>query len=188
MKCEPCGELLVSRPTLDGTRRYVCAKGPGFSGCGHTYIMADESSSSLPKPSSTGSTRPSSPPPSTAAPTTRTPSVCRLQVDEEQAQLDELARLRGEKQIGLSEWLAARAPIEQRLTAARKQLGRLGRATVLDGHVGNASALRRALGASLDLTRQARYRQRYSTTWLSARPPGTDATRSMTPASPVWRV
>jgi DNA invertase Pin-like site-specific DNA recombinase len=153
LKCERCGETLVSRPTSNGTRRYVCAKGPNFSGCGRTYIKADELERfvteavlyRLDSPELAAALNGAS----------DDPDAERLQalVDEEQAQLDELARLHGEKQIGLSEWLAARAPVEQRLTAARKQLGRLGRATVLNGHVGNGAELRERW-AGLDLTRQ----------------------------------
>jgi DNA invertase Pin-like site-specific DNA recombinase len=153
LRCERCGELLVSRPTSDGTRRYVCAKGPNFSGCGHTYIKADELEQFV---TEAVLYRLDSPELAAAlAGDSDDPDAERLQaqVNEEQAQLDELARLHGEKQIGLSEWLAARAPIEQRLTAARKQLGRLGRVSVLNGHVGNASELRERW-ASLDLTRQ----------------------------------
>src|SRR3990170_5911005 len=41
LRCGRCGELLVSRPTATGKRRYVCAKGPNFSCCGHMYIEAD---------------------------------------------------------------------------------------------------------------------------------------------------
>ena len=32
---------LVSRPRDDGQRRYVCARGPGFAGCGKTYVLAE---------------------------------------------------------------------------------------------------------------------------------------------------
>ena len=41
LRCGLCGETLVSRPTQDGTRRYICAKGPQYSGCGHLYIVAE---------------------------------------------------------------------------------------------------------------------------------------------------
>src|SRR5215210_6821258 len=41
LKCGLCGERLVARPRAGGLRRYACAKGPGFSGCGGTYINAD---------------------------------------------------------------------------------------------------------------------------------------------------
>jgi DNA invertase Pin-like site-specific DNA recombinase len=40
--CSHCGERLVARPRTGGKRRYACAKGVGFSGCGKTYINADE--------------------------------------------------------------------------------------------------------------------------------------------------
>ena len=40
--CSHCGERLVARPRAGGRRRYACAAGPGFSGCGKTYITADE--------------------------------------------------------------------------------------------------------------------------------------------------
>src|SRR5215210_5689355 len=40
--CSRCGERLVARPRSGGLRRYACAKGPGFSGCGKTYINADD--------------------------------------------------------------------------------------------------------------------------------------------------
>ena len=41
LKCSLCGERLVARPRSGGLRRYACAKGPGFSGCGGTYINAE---------------------------------------------------------------------------------------------------------------------------------------------------
>src|SRR5579862_1173358 len=40
--CSHCGDRLVARPRSGGQRRYACAKGPGFSGCGRTYITADD--------------------------------------------------------------------------------------------------------------------------------------------------
>src|SRR6266566_8252600 len=42
LSCSHCGERLVARPRSGGQRRYACAKGVGFSGCGKTYINADE--------------------------------------------------------------------------------------------------------------------------------------------------
>ena len=75
------------------------------------------------------------------------------EVEQSQAQLDELAGLYGRREIGLSEWSAARAPVEQRVTDVRKRLSTLNRSTALDGHVGNAAGLRERW-ASLPLTRQ----------------------------------
>ena len=37
----------------------------------------------------------------------------------------------------MDEWKAARKPIEQRLSGARKQLAKVSRSHVLDGYVGN---------------------------------------------------
>jgi site-specific DNA recombinase len=153
LRCAQCGEALVSRPTAEGTRRYVCATGPNHSGCGRTFIKADELELfiteavlyRLDSPELAAALNGSS----------KDPDAERVQaeVDEAQAHLDELATAYGEKAIGLSEWLAARAPIEQRLTAAKRQLARLSRVTVLDGHVGNATDLRDRWG-ELTLSRQ----------------------------------
>jgi site-specific DNA recombinase len=153
LRCGQCGEALVSRPTADGTRRYVCATGPNYSGCGRTYIKADELERFV-----TEAVLYRLDSPELAAALNGSggdPDAERVQAeaDQEQAQLDELAQAYGEKQIGLSEWLAARAPIEQRLTAARKQLARFNRTSALDGHVGHASELRERWG-KLTLTRQ----------------------------------
>ena len=38
-RCGECGAALVARPRDDGRRRYICAKGPNYIGCGHTYIL-----------------------------------------------------------------------------------------------------------------------------------------------------
>lgn len=153
LRCGRCGEPLVSRPTGSGVRRYVCATGPNFSGCGHTYIAADTLELFVVE---AVLHRLDSPELAAAlAGLTADPDSERIQaeVDREQAQLDELARAYGEQAIGLSEWLAARKPIEERLTVAKRQLGRLGRVSVLDGHVGNGSALR-VRWAGLPLGRQ----------------------------------
>ena len=59
----------------------------------------------------------------------------------------------GCREIGLSEWQAARSPIEHRVTQAKKWLARISRTTALAGHVGNASGLREQW-PNLPLTRQ----------------------------------
>ena len=153
LRCGRCGELLVSRPTATGKRRYVCAKGPNFSGCGHMYIDADLLELFVVE---AVLHRLDSPGLAAALNGARgDPDVERAQaeVEQAQAQLDELAAAYGNKAFGLSEWLAARQPIEQRLTQAKRQLARLSRVSVLEGHVGQAPALRERW-ADLPLTRQ----------------------------------
>jgi site-specific DNA recombinase len=153
LRCGRCGETLVSRPTGTGVRRYVCVTGPNFSGCGHTYIGADTLElfvveavlHRLDSPELAA----------TLAGASDDPDAERVQaeVEREQAQLDELAHAYGERVIGLSEWLAARKPIEERLTLAKRKLAQLGRVSALDGHVGNGAALR-DLWTELPLTKQ----------------------------------
>jgi hypothetical protein len=63
LRCGVCESTLVARPRQDGTRRYVCAKGPGLPGCGKVAIVAEPWNGSSRRPSCTASTRPSSPPP-----------------------------------------------------------------------------------------------------------------------------
>jgi DNA invertase Pin-like site-specific DNA recombinase len=153
LKCGLCGEYLVSRPRSDGQRRYACARGPGFSGCGHLYINADETEAwvldacfyRLDTPELAAA----------LAGANDNPEAERWQqeIDQAQARLEELAAEYGQGKIGMPEWRLAREPIEQRRTAARRQLAKASRVTVLDGYVGNAAALR-AEWDSLDLTRQ----------------------------------
>jgi site-specific DNA recombinase len=153
LKCGLCGESLVSRPRSDGQRRYACAAGPGFSGCGHLYIAADPVEAwvldacfyRLDTPELAAA----------LAGANDSPEAERWQqeADQAQAQLEELAAAWGQREITMGEYRAARQPIEQRRTAARRQLAKASRITVLDGYVGNAAALR-AQWDSLDLTRQ----------------------------------
>ncbi len=153
LRCSHCDETLVSRPRSGGDRRYVCAKGPGYSGCGGTYVMADTVEQfvveavlyRLDSPELAAALSGAAGSPDAAA--------WQAEVEQSQAQLDELADLHGRRVIGLSEWLAARAPIEQRVTDARKRLSKLNRTTALDGYVGHATDLREKW-ETLPLTRQ----------------------------------
>ena len=75
------------------------------------------------------------------------------EMEAAQAQLDELANAYGQRRFSLQEWMAARKPIEQRMTAARKQLAKVSRTNVLAGYVGHSDKLR-AVWDSLDLSQQ----------------------------------
>ena len=66
--CSHCGERLVARPRAGGQRRYACAKGRGSAAAARPTSTPTRSKRSSPRPSCTGSTRPSLPPRSTAAP------------------------------------------------------------------------------------------------------------------------
>ena len=64
------------------------------------------------------------------------------EIAESQAQLDTLAAMYGDREIGLQEWIAARSPVDARVKEAKRRLGRLSRSASLDGFVGNATGLR----------------------------------------------
>lgn len=153
LRCGLCGATLVSRPNGEGVRRYMCARGVGFSGCGHLFIKADElefflveavlhrlDSPELAAAMNGGSGDPDS-------------ERIQAELDEATAHLAELATAYGERTITLAEWLAAREPIERRMATAKRRLARLGRVSVVEGHVGHASALRKTW-PDLPLTRQ----------------------------------
>src|SRR3954454_19538767 len=112
--CSHCGERLVARPRSGGQRRYACARGPGFSGCGKTYINADEVEQFI---AAAVLHRLDSPDLQAALEGRRQadPDSERWadEANAAQAQLDELATLYGRKEITAGEWLAARKPIEQ---------------------------------------------------------------------------
>jgi DNA invertase Pin-like site-specific DNA recombinase len=153
LRCGHCGVKLYARPRDDGSRRYVCASGPGFGGCGKTTVMADPLEAfivdavlhRLDSPELAASINGTPDDPEGAA----------LQADIEvaAAQLAELAQLWAEQVIGRQEWLTARAPIERRETVAKKRLAVLNRTTALAPLVGNAGSLREHW-AELTLTRQ----------------------------------
>ena len=60
----------------------------------------------------------------------------------------------GRREIAMTEWQAARTPIERRVTDAKRQLGRLTRTTALAGQIGNSTELRDRW-PTLRLTRQS---------------------------------
>jgi DNA invertase Pin-like site-specific DNA recombinase len=152
--CSHCGERLVARPRTGGKRRYACAKGVGFSGCGKTYINADEVEDFMTR---AVLHRLDSPELQRAMERRQrdAPDARRWWQEAEaaQAQLEELATAYGRREITMDEWKAARKPIEQRLTAARRQLAKVSRTSVLDGYIGNSEALRADWDA-LDLSQQ----------------------------------
>jgi site-specific DNA recombinase len=153
LACSHCGEKLVARPRSGGVRRYACAKGLGFSGCGRTYINADQVELFIveavlhridaPEVAAAVDGRPAD------------PEVQRWhdQLEQDRAQLSELAAAYGRKEFTMPEWRAAREPIEQRITAAREHLSRVTRGSTLEPFLGKGEQLR-ADWAALDLDQQ----------------------------------
>lgn len=154
LRCDLCGAPLVSRPQANGDRRYVCAKGPGHSGCGRLAINAEPVEAFIEAAVLVQLDAPAVAAALAAAASADAATAAEhdaLRQDREQ--LDELADLYGRKVIGRSEWLAARAPIEARIDAANRKLSRMSRSAALDPYVGKSGALRTAW-PTLPLNRQ----------------------------------
>jgi DNA invertase Pin-like site-specific DNA recombinase len=152
--CGHCGERLVARPRTGGKRRYACAKGVGFSGCGKTYVNADEveqfvTEAVLHRVDSRDLQR------AMERRQQHAPAAQRWWKEAEaaQEQLEELAAAYGQREITIGEWKAARKPIEQRLSGARKQLAKVTHGGLLDSYVGHGDRLR-ADWDGLDLSQQ----------------------------------
>jgi hypothetical protein len=75
------------------------------------------------------------------------------EVERTQKQLDELAGLWADAKITRGEWLAGRAPIENRQTAAKKKLAALNRTSALVPLIADAKRVREQWNA-MTLTRQ----------------------------------
>ncbi len=154
LKCGLCGSTLVARPRAGGDRRYVCAKGPSLPGCGRIAIMADQLEQlvteavlyRLDTPELAAAL-------SGAQAQDAETDAAQSGLEADKAQLTELATAYGEQQITFAEYLAARKPIEARIEAGQRKVGRLTRTTAIAEHVGNSAALR-TTWASLTLNRQ----------------------------------
>jgi site-specific DNA recombinase len=154
LRCGLCDAVLTARPREGGDRRYVCSKGPGQPGCGRIGVLADPLESliveavlyRLDTPELAAAL-------AGVASTNADAAAAGDALALDQAQLDELARAHGERLITLREWLAARAPIEARIDAAKRRLSRLTHTSAIEPYVGASSALR-AVWADLPLNSQ----------------------------------
>lgn len=145
LRCGRCGEPLVSRPRDDGRRRYVCGRRPGSDACGKMAVVADELEDLIVE---TVLYRLEGPDlvRALASQGVDGEDVHQQEVDEAAEQLDELATAYGERRITVSEWMAARAPIEGRLAGAKSALARSSGAGAVVEFIGNTSALRDSWG------------------------------------------
>ena len=154
LDCGRCGATLVARPRADGTRRYVCAKGPGKPGCGGIAVLAEPTEHLIAEAVLYRLDTPELADALTGKAVADAENAASLgELAAHEAQRDELARAYGERAISLAEWLAARKPIEQRIAGHRRRLAQSTRTTALDGFVGHADALR-GRWTDLPLSRQ----------------------------------
>lgn len=141
VRCGVCDATLVARPRGDGARRYVCARGPGFAGNGCVYALAEPLEEfvveavlwRLDSPELARAVRGQ---PSTVG------DERQARADQATAKLEELAAAYANDEISMREWIAARAPVQQRLDEARRRLASDQQGVVLAEHAGNAGRLR----------------------------------------------
>jgi DNA invertase Pin-like site-specific DNA recombinase len=153
LNCSICGAVLVARPRGDGTRRYVCAKGPGLPGCGGIAILAEPLERLITEAVLYRLDTPELAAALAGAPSNDEGDGFRQSLALDRAQLEELAQAYGERQITFAEYLTARKPIESRIDAAQRRVSRMTQTTAIEAHVGDGEALR-SLWKDLPLTRQ----------------------------------
>lgn len=150
--CHQCGCKMVSRPTSDGRRRYVCNKAPG-AGCGKTTIVADELEQlvaagvihRLDTPELDQALRHPNNSPDTEALTDT------IRLAEER--INQFADALGAGDMTMPEWKRARDPIQRRLEDNKRQLARQSNLSIIADWIGNGDLLR-AQWADLPLPRQ----------------------------------
>jgi site-specific DNA recombinase len=154
LRCGICSSVLVARPRGDGERRYVCAKGPALPGCGGIAILADPLEELVTEAVLYRLDTPELAAALTGAVAENAEGdAAQASVGADRAQLEELARAYGERQITFPEYIAARKPIEARIEAGQRKVSRLTQTTAIEGHIGDSATLR-ATWANLPLSRQ----------------------------------
>jgi site-specific DNA recombinase len=142
LRCHACGAVLVSRPREDGERRYVCARGPQYVGCGKTYVLAEPLEEFV-----TEAVLWRLDTPALADVLKRqegdTPDAWQQQTDEITGRLDELATAFAAGAISMREWLAARQPLQQRLETSQRQVRRNTSVSLLAPYTGSQGLLRK---------------------------------------------
>ncbi len=187
LRCGRCGTTLYSSARAT-TRRYVCLSGPDHRGCGRLTVVAEPLEDLIteavlyrldtPELADTLSGRNRADKQAAGLADT---------IAADRAQLDELAGLYADRQIGVREWMAARRPIEDRITDTEKRLARMTRTDTLTGLVGNGTALR-GQWDDLILTRQHAIIAAVMDHAVVA--PGVAGARQLDPnrVDPVWRL
>lgn len=152
LRCGWCEALLVGRPREDGSRRYVCATGPGFVGCGRCYVLAEPLEEFV---TEAVLWRLDTPELANTLRGTRDTSGDEWQqrADELVGRLDELAVAYAENVISMREWLTAREPLQRQLDDVRRRIARSSSVVALSEYTGRAGALRERW-PSLDIGQQ----------------------------------
>ena len=122
LRCGHCGETLVSRPKQGGVARLPVRQRPRLLGLrphlregravGAVRCRGRALPARLARAAAAMSGEPGDP----------DAERWQAEIEQSRAQLEELAAMYGRREISLTEWRAARTPIERRVTDARKRL------------------------------------------------------------------
>ncbi len=141
--CGSCGVKLISRPN-HGRRTYLCGSGPGLTGCGRMYIVAEALEEFI---SAAVLYRLDTPTLIAVLnqPGGGEPDATSLleSIRGDEAQLADLALAYARKQVSLPEWLVARNEIEDRLALRRVCLQHTDHHRALREIAGKGDPLRR---------------------------------------------
>lgn len=186
-RCSKCGGTMYSMTRYD-TRRYLCRSGPGFNGCGGMTITAQPLEEIIaeavlfrldtPQLEDALNGR------ALAAPHT---TALQGAIDEDIAQLEELAQLYADRSITASEWVQARKAIEDRLTQTRRRLMSATGAQDAFTYIGQGTVLR-GQWPTLNLDRQRAIVKAVLEHVIVH--PGKPGVRWVDPqrAEPIWRI
>ena len=144
--CASCGAQMVARPRDDGRRRYVCAKGPGFTGCGRAYILAAPLEDLVAEAVILRLDGPDLAAALGSADEDEHAERLSDSIAADEQKLSELADMWDGGEISKAEWLRLRSKVESRLEGNRRALSRIRRTTALDDFAGRPGALRAAWG------------------------------------------
>ncbi|MBL3749881.1 recombinase family protein [Mycobacterium sp. M1] len=192
LRCGRCGNRLYSQARHSNPenriRRYVCLKGPDHGGCGRLTVVAAPVEELL---AEAVLARLDSPQLADvlAGKATADADVSALaaQVDADQERLDELAGLYADGAITAREWIAARDPITERITTARRDIAAATDTTAVFELAGTGGVLRTDWDG-MDLGRQQAIVKAVLDHAVIA--PGTPGARRLDidRVAPVWRV
>ena len=153
LKCSRCSHTMYSSRRVD-VRRYVCSSSPDHGGCGRMTIVAPGveelvQAAVLFRLDSAELAE------ALAGRNTQDQATAALSdgLADDREQLNELAQMYAAREIGRSEWMTARKPIDARIADVERRLSRMTRTDVLAGVIGNGANLGQQW-ANLNLSRQ----------------------------------
>jgi DNA invertase Pin-like site-specific DNA recombinase len=154
VRCSRCGEKMVARPRADKTRTYICARGPGFMGCGQMRVIADPLEALIIEMVLVALDSRDLAMALQRLRTATDSDVLAGQIAGDEAALAELATdYYAERTISRTEFLAAREAIERRLEGAKRSQAALNGGAALEAVEGQGAVLR-GIWATLSLDRR----------------------------------